>query len=127
MWSPLDATGIAISAQLTRNAEDCQVSVTIGPEGLALESQGDRWIGRLSVVLAQRNQRGNQIEYLDEELGLELRQNTYQAVLGRGLPYERSISLNPEATSLRIIVRDLSSGALGGVTIRLSPYNQEAP
>ncbi len=117
LWSPLDASGIAISARLTLNDGNWHVNVTIGPDGLGLLPEHDHWTGQLSVVLAQKNQAGDQIGYLDEELGLDLKQDTYAVVSRSGLEYERSISAAPDVGALRIIVRNLRSGNLGSLTI----------
>jgi hypothetical protein len=54
-----------------------------------------------------------------DTFGLMLKSDTYNKAVNKGVDYSRSFKLDPKATSLRVVVRDLSSGNLGTLTIPL--------
>jgi hypothetical protein len=48
---------------------------------------------------------------------LRLKEETFLKNLRDGVVYRTSMSLNPKATSMRLIVRDPNSGNMGSLTI----------
>jgi hypothetical protein len=121
VWSPVDASVIELSgsASPVTGSQDYELKLSIGLAAVTLQPDGDRWSGHIEVILVQRDNFGNEYEPLSQELGLKLRQGSYDTAVRSGLPYGRSFRLNPKATSLRAIVRDLNSGNLGTLTIPL--------
>lgn len=120
VWSPLDANGIALTAEMTPNATGYDLSVTVGLDGLNLHMDGKRWKGALHMVLVQNDDQGGRYDYLDQTLDVALKQGTYKKALQSGLPFHQAVAINPQATSLRVIVLDEGSGNLGSLTIPLA-------
>lgn len=119
VWSPLDANGLALTAEITPKTAGYNLSIRIGLDGLDLEPDGGRWKGTVHVVLVQNDDEGGRYNYLDQTLDLVLSRNTYQKMLKSGLTFRRTVAMNAKATSLRVIVVDEHSGSLGSVTIPL--------
>jgi VWFA-related protein len=121
VWSPVDASAIELSgtASPATGSHDYELKLSIGLAAVSLQPDGDRWSGQIEVILVQRDNFGNEYEPLSQELGLKLKQESYDQAVRSGLPYDRSFRLNPKATSLRAVVRDLNSGNLGTLTIPL--------
>jgi VWFA-related protein len=121
-WSPVDAAGIALSGTLSAaaapNGYDLKLSIALA--NVSLKSESGRWNGQVDVDILGRDNAGNTYGSLSQTLGLNLRQESYEKMLKEGLPYTRTLDLDPKASSLRVIVRDRNSGALGTVTIPLA-------
>jgi VWFA-related protein len=124
VWSPLDGSGIALTARMDPGKAGYDLSVTIGPEGLSLEPEGQRWKATIHIVLVQNDDQGGRYDYWDQPLDLALRQDTYRKLLRKGLSFSQRVALNPKATSLRVIVLDEGSGNLGSLTIPVAPLKR---
>ena len=92
------------------------VKLTVGIEGLDLQQQNGRWQVRIHVVLAQKDENGQQFDYRDDTVQMDLKPETYAAGRKTGVLYHFTVPRNPKSASLRVIVRD-ESGNLGSVTI----------
>ncbi len=69
--------------------------------------------------MLQCDEDGEQLERLDETLGLKLSEKTHATMLKSGLPYRHGFKPKPGAASLRIAVRDPDSGEIGSLIISL--------
>jgi VWFA-related protein len=125
VFSPLDATAIELSGSVSSvTGHDCELKLTIGLASVSLLPEGGLWNGQLEVGVYGRDDSGNAYESLSKTIDLKLQQDSYDKVLKAGLPYGRSFRLDPKASSLRVIVRDLGSGNLGTLTM---PVPASAP
>jgi hypothetical protein len=97
-----------------------ELRLTIGVEGLALLPEGDRWKGKVRVVIAQSDDRGAQIAYLDQTMGLNLKQSTRESIMKSGFHVIRPIAVKPRASSIHVVVRD-EAGNLGSVILPVRP------
>jgi len=117
-WSPLDATAVALSAQVVpTGAGRYELRLRIDPRTLNLDEQQGQYAGRVDVVVLQEDHEGNQFDQSIETMVLALKPETYEKALADGLAYRRVFELNPQADALKVIVRDASSGNLGSLTI----------
>ena len=122
VWSPVDATAIELSGTVSSGAEpeDYDLKLRIGLASVSLRQNADRWEGQIEVSLFQRDNSGNAFEPVSNTFGLKLKQDSYERSLKSGFQYGRRFRLDPRATSLRIVVRDLGSGSVGTLTIPVS-------
>ena len=122
VWSPVDASAIKLSGSVSpvSGPGDHELKLNIGLAAVSLLPGGDRCNGQIEVSLIQRDNCGNTYEPLTQALGLKLRQDSYDKAVKSGMPYARSFRMSPKADSLRVIVRDLSSGNMGTSTIPLA-------
>jgi len=121
VWSPLDASGISLTARMEPGKARYNLSLSIGLDGLSLQWDGSRWKGTIHLVLVQNDDEGGRYYYFDRTLGLALRQDTYRRILATGFKLRENVALNPKATSLRVIVLDEGTGNLGSLTIPIAP------
>ena len=124
VWSPLDASGIALTARMEPAKAGYDLSVTVGLESLSLQWDGKRWNGSIHLVIVQNDDEGGRYDYSDRTLGLALRQDTYRKMLATGFSLRENVVLHPKATSLRIIVLDEATGNLGSLTIPVTALNR---
>ena len=126
VWSPVDASAIELSGGVlpVSGEDDDELKLNIGMAGVSLVPDGERWNGQIEISLFQRDRSGNTYEPLTRALGLKLRQESYDLAVKNGFLYERRFKVDPKATSLRVIVRDIGSGNLGTLTIPLAGGSQ---
>ena len=118
VFSPVDATAIELSGSVSPIAgHECELKLHIGLASVSLSPEGGQWTGRLALAVYGRDDSGNAYESLSKTVDLKLQQDSYDNALKIGLPYARSFRLDPKATSLRVMVRDLGSGNIGTLTI----------
>jgi VWFA-related protein len=134
VWSPLDATAIVVNARVDfldkPDPNTVNVIVQIDPATIRFAKDGDRWKADLDIVYVQKDEQGaTQRDGVAETISLALTQETYTRMAERGLIHQRSFPRQPGAVTLRIVVRQVSSGATGSLTIPFNkvPYQPPPP
>ena len=120
VWSPQDATGIALTAEAASNSGIPAVKLRITFPGLGLEKtegKDPRWQDQLYIFVAQRDDATQKAEISGDTLRLSLKQATYDSGMPAGIPYSRDIDIKSKLGSVRIIVVDGNSGKMGSVTL----------
>jgi VWFA-related protein len=120
VFSPLDATEIGLTVHVAPYAPkpgSYEVLVKVEPQGIGLQQAGERWDGKLDVLLIQKDAQGRQYNGQDDTIEMQLKRERYELVSKEGLTYRQVIEKNGRATQLRIVVRDASSGSMGSVTV----------
>jgi VWFA-related protein len=132
-WSPMDATELGLTVHAARSAvppgssagvpagaPTLDLLVTIQPDGVQLKQDGDRYNGRLDMLIVQRDPRGNEIEAPFDTIELKMLGDTYRKFTTNGLPVRKTLALSARAETLRIVVRDAGSGMIGSLTVPLT-------
>lgn len=122
-WSPLDATGLGIAARITSSKDKpgaLEIVLVIDSTQVALEHQSDRWVGRLDVLFLQRDDAGNQYNGLDDTINLKLTADNYAKFVKNGFVFNKIVNRSDRAKTIRIVVRDSASGAIGSITVPLA-------
>jgi hypothetical protein len=128
IWSPQDATGIALTAEAVPAADSASGSSTvrlrIGFPGLALQQKSEtsqvRWTDQLYIFTAQRDDANQKAEVSGDTLRLSLKQATYDSGMPAGIPYQHGVEAKSKFGTVRIVVIDGNSGRMGSVTIPTS-------
>src|SRR2546427_13100108 len=122
--SRLDDTSLGLEARL--HVVDVPGAITLKTEllvysrDLTLVAQGDRWVGAVDVLFVQRGTDGKELAGELKTLNLNLVRETYDEIMKKGLGLTRNLPLAPGAAQLRVVVRDVSSGSIGSLTIPLT-------
>lgn len=121
VWSPLDATAVALDAQLdardAANLDAVTLRVKVDTSNLSLEQRDGRWVGQFDLALVQTDEKGSEYEVRLQTVPLELAQDAYESVMKQGLILNKAVQRNKAATALRVVVRDAASGSIGRVMI----------
>jgi hypothetical protein len=130
LWSPLEATelGLTVQAKSTAPAGSgsavgpatLDVALNIRPDGIVTKLEGDRYTGRLDVLMVQFDAHANQLDGPLDTIDLRMLGDTYKKFSVVGFPFNKTLPRSPAATSLRIVVRDAGSGMIGSITVPLS-------
>lgn len=122
VWSPLDATRIGLTVRALATAPgklDLELDID-APDLVFQRATGELWESKLDLWLVQLDARDNQVSTYARTNNLRLNEATYQRVLAAGgLRLVEHLDLKEGAKLVRVLVRDLASGALGSLTIPL--------
>ena len=123
VWSPIDASAMGIIAMVKPVANDpasIDINLKVDHRTIGLQQDQARWQGRLDVLFVQRDDQGNEYGGVDDQVNLNLTQDTYNKLVADDLAYHRVVARAAAAKLLRIVVRDAASGAMGSVTVPLN-------
>jgi VWFA-related protein len=132
VWSPLESTAIALNARADFVQEpepnSLNVLLQIDPTTVDFRHEGDRWNAVLDIVYVQKDEHGVvRPGGIADTLTLAFTEANFAKLGQQGLMRQRRFPRQPGASTLRIVVRDVSSGAMGSITIPFSQLASQAP
>jgi VWFA-related protein len=132
VWSPLESTAIALNARADFVQEpepnSLNVLLQIDPTTVDFRHEGDRWNAVLDIVYVQKDEHGVvRPGGIADTLTLAFTEANFAKLGQQGLMRQRRFPRQPGASTLRIVVRDVSSGAMGSITIPYSQLASQAP
>ena len=118
--SPIGASGLGLALRIDpaegRPAE-YRLAVRVEPGGIALEQRGDELRGALDVIVAQIRADGADVRSFDNRADISVSSGRLQQFLRDGLRIEHTVTLAPDAERLRVVVRDVRTGAIGAIGV----------
>jgi VWFA-related protein len=120
LQNPLESTAMGLTVRLGRAdgaAGSMMVTTRIDPRGVTLQRSGDRWTGQADLLVAQASPGGALDISVDTTLTLNLTDEQRDRVLREGLVVSRSIVLHWSTHQLRVVSRDIPTGATGSLVI----------
>ncbi len=125
VWSPMDASAMGLLVQVAAadpsHPAELNVFVRVNPGAIGLTANGATSDGALDLLFIQKNEQGKQFSGIDDTVTLALKPESVTKLRKEGLIYHKFVARVPQATQLRVVVRDASSGTLGSVTV---PFSQ---
>jgi len=125
IWSPLESTaiGLEVNVQGPPTAADRTLALSLGMDikEILLEEKEGLWRGNIELLFFQMGQDGKTLDGETKLLTLNLDEPKYKSLQENGLFIVRHLPILPAANTVRIVVRDRGSSALGTVTV---PVNQ---
>jgi hypothetical protein len=121
LWNPVDSTGMRLTVAVTPSpAGGLDLALQIDASDISFETNGERRDCGLDVWLVQLDGREEQIKTRARTNNLSLDQATFDKVEQvNGLALAEHLNPEPEALLLRVLVRDVATGALGSLTVPL--------
>ena len=120
IWQPVDMSEIAISAHFVPASKGTTLKLNIATNDLTLRQQGEHWLDKLDIFMVRRDDEGLHSRITEQTLRLTLKSSTYARLFQEGVPFEQFIEEPEQLGSVRIIVIDENSGAMGSITIPAS-------
>ncbi|MGH9736643.1 MAG: VWA domain-containing protein [Candidatus Acidiferrales bacterium] len=123
-----DADGIAVTVKVRstnespRTGRSIQVSVLLDSGALTLHQEASGWTGGFDTVFVQVDGKSAVLNATDDPIRFMLSADQYRQVRRHGGSYTETVNLSPQASQLRVVVRDTSSGKIGSVGIPLAHY-----
>ncbi|HZT68826.1 MAG TPA: VWA domain-containing protein [Terriglobia bacterium] len=134
VFSPLDATGVAFAVKTVpeksaSSSRQLTVQYWINPRDVTLVPNGNKWAGRVTVVLEEFGPRGEALKGLSRNFDFDLDPAREKQFLEAGLRFTQMLEVAPGAERVRVVVRDDPTENLGSVNIpldRVLPQSQPA-
>jgi hypothetical protein len=114
---PEETREIAVSAVLASTGQGFTIDLKIAAADLGMRQEAGRWLDKLDVFLVQRDDVGARSHAQSLTIDLRLKADTYQEMLGAGIPFHCPLQIQPGTTSMRVLVLDENTGRIGSVTI----------
>ncbi|MDP9171010.1 MAG: VWA domain-containing protein [Acidobacteriota bacterium] len=125
VWSPLDSSSLGMVVQIgptdVVHPNDLNVYMKIDPEGIGMTASGDKHDGQFDILFVQKDDRGKQFKGEENTVNFALKPETWEKISKEGFVFHQFVPRIAQATALRVVVRDASSGTLGSVTV---PFDQ---
>jgi VWFA-related protein len=97
-------------------------SIGIDPKQLLLESSKEHRTGAVDLFFVQRDEAGKIIASENQHVVLNLEEKQYAYMADAAMVLDRHLTIMPETTEIRVVVRDSGSGALGSVTVPVKAF-----
>lgn len=117
--SPLDATGLRVSARLNGEGRQRSAAIRLEPGSLVLTRSGDAWEGAVDILIAQSDPGGAFSKIFENRLNLRFSNEQRDQIAEEGFSVTRSIGLQPGAHQLHVVLRDVATGATGSLRMPL--------
>ena len=125
IWSPVESTaiGLEVNVQGPPTAADRTLALSLGMDikEILLEEKEGRWRGNIELLFFQVGQDGKTLDGETKLVTLNLDGPKYKSLRENGFFIVRHLPILPAANTVRIVVRDRGSSALGTLTV---PVNQ---
>jgi VWFA-related protein len=118
--SPLDATnlGMIISGKASgADSRAVELHIGIDPKQLLLQNTGDHRKGGVDLFFLQRDASGKRVATEKQHIELNLQEKQYEHLAKVALVLDRHLTIAPQSTEIRVVLRDSGSGSLGSVTL----------
>jgi VWFA-related protein len=122
--SPIDSSSIPVEVKVNRvnqpSPDSLTLSGTIDIHDIRLVQTGDMRIGVVDVIILQQDETGKVLNESTDQLNLRFTEEQYSAMLKSGIRFRKTAQPKPGATTLRVLVQDPSTAAIGSLVIPLS-------
>ena len=128
-WSPMDATGVGLTVRVAPSKDGgLTLALRLHAPDVSLRPAGGRWRGQLDIWLVQLGPGDTLLDTVSHVAGLSLSPADHQRVMRTNeMVLMERLKPKEDAVLLRILVRDLFSGALGSVSIPLDRIEPNSP
>lgn len=117
MTSPLASAAIGLMGGWEKGPKPGTIAGTVllAAADLAIQQKGNVWAGDIEIVFSLRSADGKELQSARQGLTLKLDAAKYQAVMDQGISIEKTIDAAPNASELRVLVVDKSTGKVGSL------------
>jgi VWFA-related protein len=123
--SPLDATGIGLTARVMAKDETTRklaLVVYLDLHQIFFQESEGKWGGQVEALLAQVDSHDQIVGTDDKIFTFNLAQDLFHKLLSQGATYSKEVAFDPRAVEMRIVFRDMSTGNIGSLRIPLQQY-----
>jgi VWFA-related protein len=125
--SPLDSSAIPLEVKVDRvnqpTPNSIALSGSIGIHDLQLVPNGEIRTGALDITVIEQDETGKVLRESTDRINLRFTEKQYPAMLKSGITFRKSVQPQAGMSTLRILVQDPSTAAIGSLLIPLSHVN----
>jgi len=116
---PLESSGLSLTASVRPAPQKGEeiFSVNLDAHEMRLDDKAGLWRGSLKVIFRQLDANVRAVSSTGVDLGLNLEKSTYDRTLRDGLKITKQVLIAPRTETLRVLVLDMASGAIGTVSV----------
>jgi VWFA-related protein len=122
--SPVDSSAIPLQIQVSRVNQPTPNSLalfgSIGIHDLQLVQNGEIHTGALDITVIEQDEKGKVLRESANRINLRFTEKQYPAVLKAGITFRKSVQPQAGASTLRVLVQDPTTAAIGSLVIPLS-------
>ncbi len=122
--SPIDSSSIPVEVKVDRvnqpSPDSLTLSGTIDIHDIHLSQTGEMRVGVVDVIILQQDETGKVLNESTDQLNLRFTEEQYSAMLKSGVRFRKTAQPKAGATTLRVLVQDPSTAAIGSLVIPLS-------
>ena len=117
--SPADLVAIRFDVQINRDSEGVQnITVLIDPQTLSFIQHGGRWRDELDLGIVAQKENGEGFPGRIQTYNIDVSEQTFRELIAQnGVSLMSKLTLPENAYRLRVVVREVRTGATGSVTI----------
>jgi hypothetical protein len=118
--SPINASDLAMTLRIdpvAGKSSEYRLTVRVQPGAIALERRGDESRGAIDVIVAQVRADGAEGRSFDKRVDINLSDERLPQFLREGMSVDHTFTLVPSAARLRVVVRDVRTGAIGAIGV----------
>src|ERR1019366_6409638 len=123
LQSTLESTDLGLDVQVDPvNAaapRTITMHVRVSPKAMSFTQNGDRWKDTVQFVWVELDKDGKMLGHTADAVNLNVPQQSHDKILQEGLNESGDVDLLDGVAQLRLVVRDMGSGAIGSVNIPL--------
>jgi VWFA-related protein len=116
---PLESSGLSLIANVRPGPQKGEAifSLNLDAHEMRLDDKAGLWRGSLKVIYRQLDANVRAVSSTEINLGLNLEKSTYDRTLRDGLKITKQVVIAPQTKTLRVLVLDRASGAIGTVSV----------
>jgi VWFA-related protein len=122
--TPLDSSAIPLEVKVDRINQPTPNSLnlfgSIGIRDLRLVDSDDIRVGALDVTVIEQDETGKVLRESTNRINLRFTEEQYSAVLNSGITFRKSVQPQSGVATLRVLVQDPGTAAIGSLIIPLS-------
>ena len=118
---------VAATEEDARNGRILSASVRMDPRELSLKRQDGVFAGMVNLLFVQLDQESKVVDMGQQHYLLNLLPATYERSAQEGFTLTKDVRIRSNATQLRVVLRDDSTGLAGAVAVPLEKYFPRAP
>lgn len=116
---PLESTGLSLTASVRPGPQKGAAifRMNLDAHEVRLDDEAGHWRGSLKVIFRQLDANVRAVSSTEINLGLNLEKSTYDRAMRDGLKITKQVVIAPQTETLRVLVLDMASGAIGTVSV----------
>lgn len=129
--SPIQLLDLGLELQIdgtdTPGARQIRAHIRILPGQMQFQPAGDRFADSVEVAWSELSADGRVVGRGAHAFGLKPTQQGLDEIAQKGLTFSERVSVKNDATEMRLVVRDVGSGAMGTVNVPLRDVFSQNP
>ena len=118
--SPINASGLAMTLRIDPvegKSAEYRLTVRVDGSAMTLEPRGDELHGAIDVIVAQIRSDGSGNRDFDHTASIRVPGKRLDQFLRDGVSISHTLTTTPDLERLRVVVRDVRTGAVGAVSV----------